>query len=144
MTADLVSLVYFSHARRRFDEAALLELLHVARANNARDGVTGMLLYHDGNFIQALEGPREAVERTFARIRRNEAHDGVVATRTMPIDARHFADWSMGFLPSDALSAEAKRCVNDFLRRPSQGEAIGSSVAWAMLTAFRNGISRAA
>jgi Sensors of blue-light using FAD len=143
MPADLVSLVYFSHARRRFDEAALLALLRVARANNARDGITGMLLYHDGNFIQALEGPRAAVERTFARIRANEAHDGVVATSVMPIDARQFAEWSMGFLASSALSAEEKRSVNDFLRKPA-GETIGHSVAWSMLATFRNGIARAA
>ena len=141
---DLVSLVYFSNARRRFDEAALLELLSVARANNARDGITGMLLYHDGNFIQAIEGPREAVERTFARIRADDAHVGVVATRPMPIRERQFADWSMGFLASRTLSVEAKQIINDFLRHPRAGEAIASSVAWTMLRTFRDGIDRAA
>jgi hypothetical protein len=144
MNADLVSLVYFSNARRRFDDAALLELLRVARANNARDGITGMLLYHDGNFIQAIEGPLAAVERTFARIRANDAHDGVVATRPMPVKERQFADWSMGFLASGALSADARRTVNDFLRRPPAGEPIANSVAWTMLRAFRDGIARAA
>jgi hypothetical protein len=142
--SDLVSLVYFSNARRRFDEADLLELLRVARANNARDGITGMLLYHDGNFIQALEGPRDAVQRTFARIAANTRHSGVVATRPMPLQQRQFADWSMGFLASANLPDDAKRSVNDFLHSPRDGEALSNSAAWSMLKAFRNGVSRAA
>lgn len=140
---DLVSLVYFSHACRRFDDAALLGLLRIARENNARDDVTGMLLYDDGNFIQALEGPRATVERTFARIAKNPEHAGIMTTRVIPIAQRQFGDWSMGFLTSSALSAEARASINDFLRS-GHSDAIPSSFAWSMLATFRNNAARAA
>lgn len=140
---DLVSLVYFSHACRRYNEAALLDLLRVSRANNARDGITGMLLYDDGNFIQALEGPRATVERTFARIGKDPNHAGIMTTRIIPIEQRQFADWSMGFLTSGSLSAEARAAINDFLRSPRDG-AIPNSFAWSMLATFRNSAARAA
>jgi hypothetical protein len=144
MDSDLVSVVYFSHARRRFNESELLELLRLSRANNARNGLTGMLLYHDGNFIQALEGPREVVERTFARIANDKDHAGIVATRPMPITQRQFPDWSMGFLATRTLSPEAMQSINDFLRSSPEVGAIGDSVAWSMLKTFRDGMSRAA
>ena len=51
----LVSLSYVSSAVRKLDDHELLEVLRVARKNNERLGVTGMLLYHDGNFMQILE-----------------------------------------------------------------------------------------
>ena len=52
----MIALVYVSAARKLFDEAELSALLTQCRANNARLGVTGVLLYADGNFMQALEG----------------------------------------------------------------------------------------
>ena len=40
----MIRLVYVSCATDPFDGAALDELLAVSRANNTRDGITGMLL----------------------------------------------------------------------------------------------------
>lgn len=138
---DLVSLVYFSHARHQYDDAALLELLRVSRENNARADITGMLLYHDGNFAQALEGPRETVRALFERISRDPAHEGLIATALTPIAARQFPDWSMGFLPSESLPEN----LRDQFREKLSGESLAANpdgVAASLLEAFRDGVRR--
>ena len=56
-----------------------------------------MLLYKDGNFMQALEGPDDAVRALFATIRSDERHRGVILLLEQQIEQRSFSDWTMGF-----------------------------------------------
>ncbi len=79
-------------------------ILARSRANNARDGVTGGLLFTDGCFAQILEGTTEAVEAAFERIQCDERHAGVTVLETGPITARAFPDWSMAFSGSHSPS----------------------------------------
>lgn len=145
MSGNLVTLVYFSHARRSLDETALLDLLIVARRNNQRSGITGMLLYHDGNFVQVLEGPKAAIEAIFERISVDPAHDGIVSTDIVPIKERQFGDWSMGFLPIAALPEVARHSVNAFLKDGrAGGKKTTDSFAWPLLRTFRDRLARVA
>jgi hypothetical protein len=144
MSGDLVTLVYFNHARRPLDETELLDLLTVARRNNQQNGITGMLLYHDGDFVQALEGPKAVVEAIFERIGVDPAHDGVISTGIAPIKERQFPEWSMGFLPTTALSEVARHSVNAFLKDGrAGGKETTESFAWSLLKTFREGLARA-
>jgi hypothetical protein len=66
-------------------------------------GITGMLLYVEGGFMQVLEGEDEAVAAVYARICNDKRHwnTQVLLDRHAP---RAFRDWSMGFerpKPSD-------------------------------------------
>lgn len=143
MSGDLVTLVYFSHARRPLDETELLDLLTVSRRNNQQNGITGMLLYADGNFVQALEGPKAAVEAIFERISVDPAHSGIVSTGIVPIKERQFGEWSMGFLPVTALPEVARHSVNAFLKDGrAGGKNTTDSFAWSLLKTFRAGLAR--
>ena len=77
--------------------AEIEAILAKSRINNARDGITGGLLFNDGCFAQVLEGPADAVEATFERIQCDDRHGEVTMLETGPIPARDFADWSMAF-----------------------------------------------
>lgn len=90
-------LVYASSAVAPFSSQELVELLAVSRRNNERVGVTGMLLHHDGNFIQVLEGEQSAVEQVFARVAADPRHRGVQRLFSEQREARDFRDWSMAF-----------------------------------------------
>jgi hypothetical protein len=68
-----------------------------ARRRNAATGVTGVLLYCDGNFMQYLEGEEAAVLETFARVRASESHYQINELMNQPILEREFGDWTMGF-----------------------------------------------
>jgi hypothetical protein len=46
----------------------LRDITERSTRNNARDGITGILLVDRGTFVQALEGPPEAIDRLIHRI----------------------------------------------------------------------------
>lgn len=93
----MISIVYVSAATQPFSPAELDALLEKSRTNNTRDGISGVLLYRDGDFLQVLEGPEEAVRRTYERISRDRRHGGVIVLDESEIDERNFGEWSMGF-----------------------------------------------
>ena len=93
----MYSLVYVSSAVVPFTRTELHALLADSRERNDRAGLTGMLLYKDGNLMQALEGEREAVLATFARISRDPRHRGIMVLVQGEQAGRRFVDWSMGF-----------------------------------------------
>jgi len=91
-------LVYVSKAIVDFDRAALLQLLETARTRNQAAGLTGLLLFKKGQFLQVLEGERQAVLDLYGRIRTDRRHAGVVQVLGREVADRDFADWSMGFV----------------------------------------------
>ncbi len=136
-TDELVCIIYYSSARHALDGEALSRLLDTSRRNNAACGVTGMLLYHAGNFIQALEGPRAGVGRVFERIQQDPTHRNILAIGPMKIEQRYFPDWTMGDLTDDLLTPSGREAVTDFLRYRGQIDFDPSSIAWRLLNAFR-------
>lgn len=69
----------------------------LSATNNRRDDVTGLLLFNSRRFLQVLEGPKEAVDRIFARIHGDPRHRAVVTLREGPVAAREFGEWSMAY-----------------------------------------------
>ncbi len=90
-------LIYTSHSKIAFSEDELLQLLKVVRDRNKNLGVTGMLLYANRKFIQALEGEEAVVRDLFEKIRTDERHQHVVQVMEGKSDERIFKNWSMGF-----------------------------------------------
>lgn len=93
----LYAITYLSVATTPFTPDALNELLRKARLNNALNDVTGMLLFKNNSFIQVLEGERQAVEETYARIAKDPRHRQLIVMSQEPIAQRSFAAWSMGY-----------------------------------------------
>lgn len=107
-------IVYVSTAIEPFSEDSLRELLKVARSNNVAAGVTGMLIYSRGQFLQALEGEPAAVIGTFDRITADRRHIDVnTLQRSLHAD-QWFGNWAMGFHSEDR--AEGQVSVNDRIR----------------------------
>ncbi len=90
-------LVYTSYAVEPFSSASLIDLLNQAREYNKAHGITGMLIYTNGRFIQALEGEMTAVERVFSSIYKDPRHKRVVRVIEGDSKQRIFNNWSMGF-----------------------------------------------
>ena len=92
-------LIYKSKETREFSPSDLKALLIGARMRNREVGVTGILIYSDGWFLQVLEGEHTAVEAIFSRIERDPRHENiVVVNRAAPVGKRRmFGDWSMAF-----------------------------------------------
>ena len=57
--------------------------------------VTGLLLIHQGQFLQALEGPAEAVMTIYGRILNDPRHERATVISAGPAPERRFGDWTM-------------------------------------------------
>jgi hypothetical protein len=91
-------IVYTSTATEHLSCADLNELLLGARNRNKTLGVSGMLVFHSGTFLQALEGEKRAVNEIFASILTDPRHRDIEVLHRGPgFDQRVFGDWSMGF-----------------------------------------------
>jgi hypothetical protein len=125
--ADLFTLLYRSRAVRALDAHDLLRLLMISLRNNARDGITGVLLYGPldpvpgaeadlavltsvvpfdgpGAFVQWLEGPEDMVRALyFDRIAHDARHTDLVLIETGTSTHRLFPHWAMALEPSRAL-----------------------------------------
>ena len=91
------TLVYISNATQDMSEDELVGLLNVSRKNNILEDVTGMLLYRNGEFMQALEGEKSKVEALFEKISKDARHNEIVVLARKNIVERVFSNWSMGF-----------------------------------------------
>lgn len=90
-------LIYVSSATSEFSSGDLLTLLDSCRKNNTNAGISGMLLYKDGNFMQVLEGDQQTVQALYNKIGRDTRHRGVIKLLDGILPERQFAEWSMGF-----------------------------------------------
>ena len=90
-------LLYVSAARRLMSDHDLRILLNQAREANRLNGITGMLIYAEGHFVQYIEGPESAVTTLIQRIERDHRHHGLIRLLEGPLQSRAFTDWTMGF-----------------------------------------------
>ena len=73
------------------------EILETAKAKNAQNGITGILIYCNKHFFQILEGDKDQVEDLFQSIASDPRHDNVIRLQSLFIEKRQFENWSMGF-----------------------------------------------
>lgn len=92
----MVRMLYASRAADGVDQDALHTILRQSKANNPPLGITGLLCYSGGIFIQALEGGRAAVNALYLKISQDPRHRDVVLLTYEEILERRFAGWAMG------------------------------------------------
>lgn len=109
----LFYLVYVSSGVKLFSAPELVELLTKSRARNSEAGITGMLLYKDGNFMQVLEGEKEAVLSLHTKIHNDSRHRGLITLLQGELAEREFPDWSMAF--RDMSKANVLSGYSEFL-----------------------------
>lgn len=110
-------IVYVSTAKQKFNSGKLKELLKKSRVFNQKNGITGMLLYSDGDFIQALEGPKETVLTLFQKISKDERHGQIIKIKAGHWDNRKFSVWSMGFYEVSKEDWQNLPGFNNFKKR---------------------------
>jgi hypothetical protein len=92
----LVRLMYASRAATGIDPEELAAILRQSRVANPHNGITGVLCYSEGIFLQVLEGGRGAVNRLYNRIVADPRHGGAELLLYEEISERRFAGWAMG------------------------------------------------
>jgi hypothetical protein len=91
-------LVRLLYASRAVDSSAdaIEAILTQSRHFNPTCGITGILCYGGGIFLQAIEGGRMAVSELYGHIQKDARHKDVVLLHYEEISERRFGGWTMG------------------------------------------------
>lgn len=100
----LVRLLYASRALDTSPDA-IESILHQSRDHNPSTGVTGVLCYGGGIFLQAIEGGRMAISELYGHIQRDPRHKDVVLLQYEEISERRFSGWTMGEVNMNRINA---------------------------------------
>ncbi len=106
--ADIYTLAYQSRSQiGNVAKDTLRELDHVlnlARNRNERIGITGALMFTEGQFTQILEGSEQAVNEIFDSIKNDSRHRDVKVWSTEFRTSRRFSAWTMAFVGTSPVA----------------------------------------
>ena len=100
-------LVRLLYASRAIDTSpgAIETILAQSRSHNPECGITGILCYGGGIFLQAIEGGRMSVSELYGHIQRDARHKDVVLLHYEEIYERRFGGWTMGQVDMSRINA---------------------------------------
>ena len=135
----MISITYVSSGIQLFTTSELHALLQKSREANLKHGITGMLLYNVGSFMQAIEGPDDAVYQLYRNIQQDRSHHMVTTLIDQPIQQRAFPEWSMGFKDMTGPGRPSVAGFTNFLRDWRDREEYSNSPSYArkLLNTFR-------
>ena len=133
---------YVSSAVNEFTKPELLALLERSRDKNGRLGITGLLLYQGGNFLQVLEGDEQSVRHLYEIIFEDPRHKDIYILFEEFIPEREFPNWSMAFRDLDTEEGRGLPGFSNFLAARWTEERVSAnrSKARSMLAAFRENL----
>jgi hypothetical protein len=103
---SLFRLIYASRAAESLTAADHEQILESSQRNNGKAGVTGILAFGAREFLQCLEGSREAVNATYHRILADPRHRELVLIDCRDVEQRWFGEWGMHGLPPSRLTRQ--------------------------------------
>jgi len=110
---SLIRLLYVSRCALGADgparDAKVREIAAQSARRNADTLLSGTLVYVKDSFVQVLEGPAPAVERTFEAICCDFRHEDVKLIDLVPVKERVFPEWSMAFRGGEDQTSLAMR-----------------------------------
>ena len=102
MQAELKQVIYVSEKTDSSD-SNLTKIFDISEKNNPEKGISGCLLIGSNSYLQFLEGPSEAVEELYSKIKTDRRHTNVKKLHDQRIEEKLFSSWSMKFAPFDNL-----------------------------------------
>jgi hypothetical protein len=112
---EMYQLLYASNAVNLMSEDELKLLLEQSRQKNRRLGIGGMLVYHEGAFLQILEGEESQINALFETIRSDKRHDNVTFLGARTVEERTFQSWDMAFQKLEKTDLAAFPVLRDLL-----------------------------
>jgi hypothetical protein len=72
------TICYISKAVDELDETGVKNIFSTTLRNNSKDNITGILVFHEGNFLQVLEGKKKKLVKLFAKIFEDNRHHRIL------------------------------------------------------------------
>lgn len=112
--SSVFHLVYYSKAAEDLSYTDLREILEASRRKNAALGITGLLIFRDGFFLQLLEGAEKDVRSILNSIRDDDRNYSVRVMIETDSAERLFEGWSMAFYDGDISTNSTQHLVELF------------------------------
>jgi len=126
----IYNIIYVSKAHSPMSEKQLTSLLEESRSWNEEYGITGMLLYIEGQepgqtpgrFMQVIEGAEKDIQLLFSRIKADPRHHQITPLHQDYINKRNFTNWLMGFktVSNDTLIKDGYIDLNDYFLKTNR------------------------
>jgi diguanylate cyclase (GGDEF)-like protein len=95
VSAPLYFLMYVSRCHTAMDDAALMDMLMSIQQYNRMNGISGCLVYQQGEFMQLLEGKQAVIQALCDKIRADTRHTDFCVVAEGPLHRRIFNEWGM-------------------------------------------------
>lgn len=118
----MIQLIYISAPTRPMSVDDLMDILNKSRENNARLGISGMLLYTGEWFIQVLEGDEKVIDEKVVEIKKDPRHKDFRVLERKKISVREYSEWTMGFKRVDKNEVRDVPGLNRFFETDLSGE----------------------
>lgn len=92
------------------------EMMRDFKKNNFEHGITGLLIYSEGSFLQLIEGDEKPIDRLMKLIQKDKIHHSLIILAQAKTELRIFPAWSMGY---EAVSQEQFAGVRQLLQQSS-------------------------
>lgn len=133
----MIQLIYMSASTGKLPEDELPAFLAANRKRNKSRGITGIVVAHEGSFLQVLEGPALVVDGLFAVIRKDRRHTSVTLLSRTSIKRREFGDSSMAYVDTTGKSADLEGFID--YERDLKDVSLGETQARKLLSMFLKG-----
>jgi hypothetical protein len=120
----MIQLIYASRPFG-FDDGALNAILMDARRCNERDDITGALICRADLYLQLLEGPHDAVEAAFQRIKADDRHLEVNVLSRRVVTERLFGGWAMRDDPARSWMWTQEQVRAGAIQQATEAEMVG-------------------
>jgi hypothetical protein len=97
----MYQLIYISSSTKSLAREEFLELVAQSQGKNDAMGITGVLMFKDGNFMQVLEGEQELIAKLYSTIKVDPRHTLVCIIQEGPISLREYQGWSSTYFNSE-------------------------------------------
>lgn len=97
----MYQLIYISSSTKSLAKDEFLELVVQSQSKNDAMGITGVLMFKDGNFMQVLEGEQELIAKLYSTIKVDPRHTLVSIIQEGPINLREYQGWSSTYFNSE-------------------------------------------
>ncbi|GAA4108762.1 hypothetical protein GCM10022393_05070 [Aquimarina addita] len=93
----LQTIGYVSTVAPLLKNSEMKELFEFVKRTNSSLGITGILMYSDGNFFQVLEGEKEQLQNLFKKIQSDSRHYNVIKFFDRKITSCLFTQYQSSF-----------------------------------------------
>lgn len=90
-------LTYTSLAKKNISKEDLNAILNTAKEFNEAHSITGCLVYHNGQFVQTLNGEKMIIFELLEKIKLDTRHSDINLVWEGPAEKNVFQGWHMAF-----------------------------------------------